>query len=54
MASIEFLIKNPGRPGDDQGHKLRLPAEGSTVRDVKLKLQGTYPGHPHPDTITVG
>ncbi len=48
---IEFVVKNPSRPAED-AFKLRVPASG-TVRDVKLKLQESYPGTPHPSTITV-
>ena len=53
MAGITFIVKNSGRPDDHEGFRLRLPAESSTVRDVKLKLQQEYPGAPHPDSITV-
>lgn len=51
MAEIEFLVKNPSRPAQED-IRIRVPAAG-TVRDVKLRLQEGYPGHPEPATITV-
>lgn len=51
---MEVVIKSPSLPGDANGagSRLTLP-EGSTVRDVKLRLQETFPGSPAPEAITV-
>lgn len=48
---IEFVVKNPSRPSQEDT-RIRVPASG-TVRDLKLRLQADYPGHPEPATITV-
>lgn len=50
-AEVEFLVKNPGRPAQED-IRIRVPASAS-VRELKAALQAGSPGSPHPTTITV-
>ncbi|PSC70961.1 SCAN domain-containing 3-like isoform A [Micractinium conductrix] len=49
-AEVEFLVKNPGRPAQED-IRIRVPASAS-VRELKAALQAGSPGSPHPTTIT--